>query len=695
MAGFTFEPRPGRGGLAEANKTFVSKHFQIPPEEIEAYLKRKSINATRSGEQFKVKMCPFCHDIKNDLTNMNTLSILADSGAHNCFRCGAKGSWFDFKKRMGDLRVGIAKVGDGGPAEAPAGAEGSSTELTTARVADRQAEAVAAREEGLEPIEDLQNYPAAMGGIPSDSLKHCDSPDPSSLSDLSDPPDPSDPSHPVNPFNLPSGMPKVREWLVSRGLNPPTLEMFGVGATKAKFLGVDNKWSEYECVTFPWRQLIPKHGPKASAAPGEVIKVKLRAWNEKRFMRLHPKSKAWGFFGWNTVPPESPEVIITEGELDAMACWQATGIPTISLPNGARSLPVELVPALEGFDTIYLWLDDDMPGQEGAELFAKKLGVGRCYLVCPSVQCPDALEQVDPKTGATVKLPCKDANDALKMGLDLTRLVRAAQLLPHDQIITFDSLRASVYGQFLHADQYAGLPAVSLPGLTELLQGHRNGELTIVTGSTGVGKTTFLSQLSLDYCSQGVNTLWGSFELKNERMAKKMITQFAGIDFEQNLPEFDKWADRFEELPLYFLKFFGSTDLDQVLDAMDYACYVFDVQHILLDNLQFMLAGQTMTIDKYALQDRAIDAFRKFASNRNVHITLVIHPRKESDPNKLTVSSIFGTAKSTQEADTVLIIGTPPGAEEGSLERVLEVKKNRFNGKLGKVELEFDPVSNH
>lgn len=37
------------------------------------------------------------------------------------------------------------------------------------------------------------------------------------------------------------------------------------------------------------------------------------------------------------------------------------------------------------------------------------------------------------------------------------------------------------------------------------------------------------------------------------------------------------------------MRFHGGTDVDEVLDAMDYAVYVNDVQHIILDNLQFML----------------------------------------------------------------------------------------------------------
>ena len=42
------------------------------------------------------------------------------------------------------------------------------------------------------------------------------------------------------------------------------------------------------------------------------------------------------------------------------------------------------------------------------------------------------------------------------------------------------------------------------PMLTQILKGHRAGELTVLTGPTGSGKTTFLSEYSLDLCLQGV-----------------------------------------------------------------------------------------------------------------------------------------------------------------------------------------------
>lgn len=38
--------------------------------------------------------------------------------------------------------------------------------------------------------------------------------------------------------------------------------------------------------------------------------------------------------------------------------------------------------------------------------------------------------------------------------------------------------------------------------------------------------------------------------------------------------EFDQWADEFSQLPLYFLRFYGSSDVEQIVDAMEYAVYI-------------------------------------------------------------------------------------------------------------------------
>lgn len=60
---------------------------------------------------------------------------------------------------------------------------------------------------------------------------------------------------------------------------------------------------------------------------------------------------------------------------------------------------------------------------------------------------------------------------------------------------------------------------------------------------------------------------------------------------------------------------------------MEFAVYAYDVEHVVLDNLNFMMSGQGRGYDKFDAQERALDRFRKFATHNNVHLTLVIHPR--------------------------------------------------------------------
>jgi twinkle protein len=115
-----------------------------------------------------------------------------------------------------------------------------------------------------------------------------------------------------------------------------------------------------------------------------------------------------------------------------------------------------------------------------------------------------------------------------------------------------------------------------------------------------------------------------------------------------------------------------------------------------LDNLQFMMSQAVSTTgsrwgsdNKFELQDRAIDRFRAFATRHDVHVTLVVHPRKEPESVPLSLSSVFGTAKATQESDNVLIL-----QRDGTTgKKQLDVKKNRFDGQLGSVPLTFDEVA--
>jgi twinkle protein len=160
------------------------------------------------------------------------------------------------------------------------------------------------------------------------------------------------------------------------------------------------------------------------------------------------------------------------------------------------------------------------------------------------------------------------------------------------------------------------------------------------------------------------------------------------------MQEFETYANQFEALPIYFMTFHGEQQIKVVMEAIEHAQYVHDINHVIIDNVQFMmgLGDDSKHIDRFWKQDVIIAAFRTFATKKNCHVTLVIHPRKEKDSDDLTTSSIFGGAKATQEADNVLIIQDKRLTSVRG-KKYLQIVKNRYSGDLGIIPLEFDKQS--
>jgi len=764
-----------------------------------------------TGSHVVFKECPFCAKPTNGKAdNFYKLYVKIGNGTYFCHRCGAKGSWFDFKSQIGGFGVdgtNLAGIGDNGTGNGTGSGFGHGVD---------------------QPWNWNTSNNQGMGYVSTKQLRSNNS-SKFKVECLPMPPRKSNSifsSRLFDPTNSPANNAKefaALEYLTkTRGLDKRVLRKYGVGCANYKFFCNEpsssdtnspaNVYVDSMCVTFPWimrasevamqeeyrgatfewRQdggdgdkngtpgervrdgrgggnntfvkvkhesemtALEKHqlrqerkarriakkarkssnagdDPSANSAgdnddqqqqpqkkqqqqplmeeqlrvlhgPWIPRRIKVRSIESKSWQRLDPAGGGFGLFGWHTIPADATEIIVTEGEFDAMAVCQATGRPAVSLPNGCRSLPQEVLVLLEKFDTIYLWMDNDGPGREGAEMFARKLGVERCLLVQPSGN--RGWKEGMTNDGNVKPPPPKDANEALLQGWNIHELLEESSELPHERILRFSDLRDQVIHEIVNPEKYRGAGITSLPGFTSLIKGFRRGEMTVLTGPTGSGKTTFLGQTSLDLAEQGINVLWGSFEIKNTRLMHKLLQQYMkdvlpiGLG-ESNISEVEKQdamtaltalADKFETLPMYFMKFHGGSEVDDVLDAMEYAAYVHDVEHIILDNLQFMISRQAIdgrgsSFDKFDMQDIAIEKFRKFATDYNVHVTLVVHPRKEDEGAKLGVSSFYGSAKATQEADTILIL------QSDGKRKFIEVKKNRFDGTLGHVPLFFQRKS--
>ncbi|XP_056384625.1 twinkle mtDNA helicase [Hyla sarda] len=419
-------------------------------------------------------------------------------------------------------------------------------------------------------------------------------------------------------------------------------------------------------LVFPW------YNPRDSTMKGVKLLSAVCQGDVVNYIEtLYPRPSHYhNLFGITVMGKKDTEVVITSQEVDSLAVHQATGVTTVSLPRGISCFPPVLLPYLEQFKRITLWLGDDLRAWEASKLFSRKLSIKRCSLIRPGDKQPSPLK-------------------ALNLGLNLNKLLKASLPASHKSIISFRQLRKEVFSQLENIEQLAGVKWKRFPELNKLLKGHRKGELTIFTGPTGSGKTTFISEYALDLCMQGVNTLWGSFELNNVRLAKVMLTQFSLLRLEDQLDKYDEWADRFEELPLYFMTFHGEQNIKSVIDTMQHAVYMYDINHVIIDNLQFMMGQEHLFSDKLAVQDYIVGAFRKFATENGCHVTLVIHPRKEDDDKELQTSSIFGSAKASQEADNVLILQDRK-LVSGPGKRHLQLSKNRFDGDVGVFSLEFN-----
>jgi len=362
----------------------------------------------------------------------------------------------------------------------------------------------------------------------------------------------------------------------------------------------------------------------------------------------------------------TPECVLVGSVLDTVVLSARTNKTIICLAEWTN-LPPDLLAYMDQFNRVTIWLGSGVQGVETAKSHAKKIGENLCTVV--TNEWPSALQAVRKK-------------------MDVSEILDSARSTYHEYITTFDDLRHDVFLEFVNTTEMEGVKWKRFEPLNSTLRGFRRGEMTVFTGRTGSGKTTFMSEYSLDLCIQGVSTLWGSFEVKNVRLVKMMLRQFGLVNLEENLGEFDKVAENFSKLPLYFTTFHGTQVVDDVLDAMSHAVYVHDIAHVIIDNIQFMIGSTSSAMDRYTRQDQCIEKFRKFATLHNVHVTLVIHPRKDME-DRLTVHSIFGGGKATQEADNVLLLQEEEVAGSFMKKKSIEVCKNRYAGDLGVMPLFF------
>ena len=237
--------------------------------------------------------------------------------------------------------------------------------------------------------------------------------------------------------------------------------------------------------------------------------------------------------------------------------------------------------------------------------------------------------------------------------------------------------------------------------LDRKIAGLNKGEVSVMSGLNGSGKTSILSQIALETVNQGYKVALYSGEMKDHRVFNWLRLQAAGRLFtkETDIEGFyiveqesrtliDKWLNS----DMYLYNNNKGHDITHILEATEQVIKEKKVDLIILDNLMAMDLS-LISGDKYEKQSDFIKRLMKFAPQNDVHIILVAHPRKAM--GFLRKDDISGTADLTNAVDNVFIVhrvnndfkrlsgqmfGWHEGYELYDYDNVIEVCKNRDFG---------------
>ena len=254
----------------------------------------------------------------------------------------------------------------------------------------------------------------------------------------------------------------MKQWFINRGIPVEVAEAEGIVKACKKMPQTGNV---EKCIVFPY------------AADGTLLNRKYRD-GAKRFMlesgcRLIP----WRIDHIRN----TPECIITEGEMDALSFIVAGRDDVISVPNGAQKnldwLEGFIETHLENKSRIYIAADTDAKGLELRAELVRRFGEEKCRIV-------------------TYGEGCKDANELLlAWGREaLVRALSEAQDEPLEGVFTADDVREELEVLF-----EKGLEKGAVLGMGELdsMLSVETGRLMIVTGIPGDGKSEFLDEVAV------------------------------------------------------------------------------------------------------------------------------------------------------------------------------------------------------
>lgn len=230
--------------------------------------------------------------------------------------------------------------------------------------------------------------------------------------------------------------------------------------------------------------------------------------------------------------------------------------------------------------------------------------------------------------------------------------------------------------------------------LNKLLQGLRPGELTIITADTGVGKTTFCTQLLVNCALQDIRVWLNSWEMKPETILRKIASivlrrpmkfqNFTELENEQ----FNIWCSRYQ---IFINPLTVGTSIKKLSLQLQIA-KSWGIQVVLLDHLDYLVNSNRE--NRAEAIDEAVKTLHELSFSLGMHFLLICHPRQSNTASEeIGLHSLKGSSSIKQYADNVLILQrasrNDPTETGGKLK--VKVVKNRMFGIEGSCNLYYQP----
>ena len=254
----------------------------------------------------------------------------------------------------------------------------------------------------------------------------------------------------------------MSRWFSDRGIPAEVAEAEGIIKVCRK---MPQTGKIEKCIVFPY------------TVEGELVNRKYRDGAKHFMLESGAKLVPWRIDHIR----DTPECIITEGEMDALSFIVAGRDDVVSVPNGAQKnltwLEDFIETHLENKTRIYIAADTDAKGLELRAELIRRFGEEKCRIV-------------------TYGEGCKDANELLRQGgvAALRTAIEEAQEVPLEGVFTAGDVRGELEALFEKGLQKGA--TLDMGDLDNLLS-VEVGRLMIVTGIPGDGKSEFLDEMAV------------------------------------------------------------------------------------------------------------------------------------------------------------------------------------------------------